>query len=84
MASERLREAVERLGGRVEEQGDEVRLRFRERGFSLADLPRDALEELKRYQLVVIVEEGKGEAGTDYYYYIRRREVERLLGEQGG
>ena len=79
MPTERLAEAVARLGGRVEEKGDEVRLVFRERGFSLADLPREALEEAMGYQLVVIVEEERGEAGTDYYYYIRRREVERLL-----
>jgi len=75
--------AVEKLGGRVEERGDEVRLVFPRRGFSLADLPREALEELLRYKLVVIVEEGYGEGGVGYYYYVRPVEVRRLL-ERGG
>jgi hypothetical protein len=80
-----LAEAVEKLGGRVEEREDgEVRLVFRKRGFSLSDLPREALEELLGYRLVVIVEEGFGEKGIGYYYYIKPVEVEKLLKESRG
>ncbi len=71
--------AVEKLGGRVEERGEEVRLVFPRRGFSLVDLPREALEELLKYKLIVIVEEGFGEGGVGYYYYVRPVEVRRLL-----
>ncbi len=77
-----LEEAVRRLGGSFEARGGEAWLVFGERGFSLADLPAEALRELLGYELVVIVEKGFGEEGTDYYYYVRRSEVERLLSEK--
>ncbi len=74
-----LEEAVAGLGGRVERRDAEVWLVFPRRGFSLVDLPREALVELRGAELVVIVEEGAGEGGVGYYYYVRRGEVERLL-----
>jgi len=85
LAAAVLEEAVRRLGGSFEEKGGEAWLVFNERGFSLADLPAEALRELLGYRLVVIVEKGFGEEGTDYYYYVRRWEVERLIsvGEGG-
>lgn len=80
----RLAEAVEELGGRLEERDGEVRLVFGRRGFSLVDLPREALKELLGYRLVVIVEEGYGEGKVGYYYYVKPAEVERLLSMTGG
>jgi hypothetical protein len=74
-----LREAVERLGGRLEEMGGELRLVFDRRGFSLVDLPLEALRELLGFDMVVIVEKGHGKDGMDYYYYVKKAEVERLI-----
>lgn len=79
-----LEEAVAGLGGRFEARNGEAWLVFSERGFSLADLPVEALRELLGYELVVIVEKGFGEEGTDYYYYVRRWEVEKLLSAREG
>ena len=76
---ETLEEAVHRLGGRVEKVGDEVRLVFRKRGVSLADLPPEALRELLRYKQIIVVEESYGEGNIGYYYYVRPESVEKLL-----
>ena len=80
-----LEREIAEKGGRIEkgEEG-EVRLVFRERGFSLADLSAEALRELLEYRLVVLVEEGFGEGGVGYYYYVKREEVEKLLSMLGG
>ena len=83
---ERLARAVEELGGRAEvDQEGRLVLRFSRRGFSLSDLPREALEEAAGYPVIVIVEEGYGEGGVGYYYYVYPEEVRKLLsrGEAG-
>ena len=55
----------------VQEDG---RLRIRgRRGFSLADLPREILEELKAFKEVVV------EAPEGYYFYFGRKDIEKLL-----
>ena len=81
---EPLRGAVERLGGEasVDEEG-RLLLVFRERGRSLVDLGVEALEALRGYRVVVIVERGAGHDGSDYYYYIYPWEVEELLKKLG-
>ena len=85
---EALRRSVEALGGSVEVEGGRVLLVFGRRGFALADLPPEALRELAGYREAVIVERGAGHGGFDYYYYISRGEVERLIerlrGSPGG
>ena len=66
---------LERLRGLgLEAAQEDGRLRIRgERGFSLADLPRDILEELRAFEEIVV------EAPEGYYFYFRRKDMEELL-----
>ncbi|BES81787.1 hypothetical protein [Pyrodictium abyssi] len=67
-----LLERLRSLG--LEAVQEDGRLRIRgERGFSLADLPRDILEGLRAFEEVVV------EAPEGYYFYFRRKDVEKLL-----
>ncbi|ALL01461.1 hypothetical protein Pyrde_1415 [Pyrodictium delaneyi] len=72
-----LLEKLRGLG--LEAAPEDGRLRIRGgRGFSLADLPRELLEELKTFEEIVV------EAPEGYYFYFRRKDVEKLLEIKNG
>ncbi|HID42057.1 MAG TPA: hypothetical protein EYP33_07910 [Pyrodictium sp.] len=67
-----LPEKLRSLG--LEAVREDSRLHIRGgRGFSLADLPRDILEELKSFEEIVV------EAPEGYYFYFGRKDIEKLL-----
>ncbi|KSW12116.1 hypothetical protein CF15_04935 [Pyrodictium occultum] len=68
-------EALERLrASGLDARVEDGRLHIRAgRGFSLADLPAELLEDLMGFEEILV------EAPEGYYFYFRRGDVEKLL-----
>lgn len=78
MSLKKLEKEVAEAGGRIEFSGPVIRLVFPRRGMSLADFSLEALEAFKEFNEIVVIEEGAGENGSNYYYYIKPNELDRL------
>ena len=79
LSLDKLEKEVREAGGRIETTNSTIRLIFGKRGFALADLSAEALKALKEFKEIIIVEEGAGEKGSNYYYYVKLDDINKLL-----